>query len=196
MQALIKAPDCFATVMTLLDPRELQNMRSASKEIYKGITKKVMLQCIETTIDRFAGPHAMPDGAVRFYSPFGKSTYDICKTEGVQGGYQLKQEGFQTQNYDMGPGGENFEIKLDTLLGDRNSRMTSIHKFAENMHEKTIFNFEVKTNDTNTLRTLARFTFKQPAGSPAPTRGERNSIFLRDFQFYTRRLNENLPTLL
>ena len=135
----------------------------------------------------------MPDGAVRFYSTFGQSRYDIYK---VQGRYQLKQEGFQTQNYDMGPGGENFEIKLDTLLGDRNSRMTSIHKFADNMHEKTIFNFEVKTNDTNTLRTLARFTFKRPAGSPAPTRGERNSIFLRDFQFYTRRLNENLPTLL
>jgi hypothetical protein len=192
-QAFAKAPDCLAMVVAPLSPLELQRLRCVSKDLYREITKEMMLQCIENTIARYAGPHAMPDGAVRFYSTFGQSRYDICK---VQGGYQLEQEGFQTQNYDMGSGGENFEIKLDTLLGDRNSRMTSIHKFADNMHEKTIFGFEVKTNDTNTLRTLARFTFKQPAGSPAPTRGERNSIFLRDLQFYRRRLNENLPTLL
>jgi hypothetical protein len=192
MQALIKAPDCFASVMTLLDPHELQNMRSASKAIYKGITKKVMLQCIKSTIDRFAGLHAMPDGAVRFYSPFGKSTFVICK---FNDGYQLKQEGFNVHNYDL----TSFKkITLDALLHDSGWRMLCLETNVHRVSETSTLSFELNIKDKKPQIAFKIFCF-EPPNDPLAGRHERfekKITYFHDFDFYRRRLNEERPTLL
>jgi hypothetical protein len=192
MQALIQAPDCFAAVMTLLDPHELQNMRSASKAIYKGITKKVMLQSIKSTIDRFAGLHAMPDGAVRFYSPFGKSTFVICK---FNDGYQLKQEGFNVHNYDL-----TFykKVTLDALLYDDVWRMYCLETNVHRVSETSTLTFELNIKDETPKFAIKRFCFKPPDDPLAGRheRFEKKITYFNDFDFYRCRLNEERPTLL
>jgi hypothetical protein len=198
MQALLKAPDCFTMVVALLDPHELQRMRCVSKGIYRGTTKEMMIQCIKSTIARYSGPHAMPNGTVRFYSTFGKSTYDICK---IEDGYQLKQEGLPGKKLEINSPAYTYYIayfanKMDHLLSDSSLLLTSIHENVGNMHERTLLGFEVKTEDGKTIYPLIGFTFKQPDGSPAPTRSDKKMIIFKDLYFYRRRLNEERPTLL
>ena len=194
LSALIKAPDCFASVMTLLDPIELQDMRSVSKEIYKGITKKLMFQSIKSAIARYTGPHAMPDGAVRLYSPLGYSTYDICKVEGV---YQLKMKGFHVQNYEMmETQGDNPEIKLDTLLSHSSLRLRNIITYVIKGHETTKLEFMVNIKVTETYFPIACFFFELPDGSSSEKDDEIKNIHFRDFDFHEYRLFPQKPTLL
>jgi hypothetical protein len=198
MQALLKAPDCFTMIVALLDPHELQRVRCVGKGLYRGITKEMMIQCIKSTMARYSGPHAMPDGAVRFYSPFGQSKYDICKTED---GYQLKQEGLPGKKLEINCPVNNYYIayfanKMDHLLSDSSLLLTSIRENVGNIHERTLLGFEVKTEDGKTIFPLLGFTFEHSDGSPAPTRSDTKRIFFKDLYFYRNRLNEERPTLL
>jgi hypothetical protein len=195
MQALMKAPDCFTMVASLLEPHELQHMRCVSKESFRAITKETMLQCIKNTIARYAGPHAMPDGVVRFYSVFGKSVFDICKVEGV---YQLKQEGFQVKKLDSviwdNPHG--FETTLDFLLSRKGIRLSQSSSFVLDRHETAFLCFEVKTT-TDAAPNMAKafFRFKQPpTASPARPDSETLKHMFWDFDFYRIRLNAKMPS--
>ena len=191
MQALIKAPDCFTMVTALLDPRELQYMRCVSKGMYRGITKEVMLQCVKSTMARFTGPHAMPDGAVRFYSTFGHSSYDICKVQSV---YQLKQEGFNVQNHDM-----EFarKIKLDTLLS-HSLRLIGVDADVIGVREVSRLYFEVSIKDAKPQIAITCFRFEPPDGSLAERyeRYVKKGAHFHDFDFHRRRLIDQKPTLL
>ena len=192
MQALIKAPDCFATVMALLDPRELQNMRSASKEIYKGITTKVMIQCIKSTIDRYAGPHAMPDGAVRFYSPFGHRPYDIYKVEDE---YQLKMHGFKVQKY-MEIQGDDSEIKLNTLLSHSSSRLVNIDFRNLGGNEWTFMVFYTNIKDSERKYANAGFLFEKTDNEESEHDDSIKSFYYGGLDSYEYRLDSDKPTLL
>ena len=192
LSALMKAPDCFATVMALLDPRELQNMRSASKEIYKGITTKVMIQCIKSTIDRYAGPHAMPDGAVRFYSPFGHRPYDIYKVEDE---YQLKMHGFKVQKY-MEIQGDDSEIKLDTLLSHSSSRLRCIIFHISGGNEWTQMLFYTNIKDSERKFAGAGFYFDKTDNEESEHGDWTKSFYYGDLSHYEYLLNSWRPTLL
>ena len=196
MEALIKAPDCFTMVVALLDPHELQRVRCVSKGIYRGTTKEMMIQCIKITMARYSGPHAMPDGAVRFYSPFGKSTFDICKTEGVQSGYQLKQEGFHVQDLERINFANKLEITMDHLLRDRSLHMTLISKAVLERHEITMIWFNATVKDKKVEIASANCQFEIPADSPDLPNREIEGISFRDFDFYKYRVNGMKPTLL
>ena len=196
LSALIKAPDCFATVMTLLDPRELQNMRSASKEIFKGITKKVMLQCINSTIARYAGPHAMPDGAVRLYSPFGHRPYDIYKVEDE---YQLKMHGFKVQKY-MERQGDDSKIKLHTLLSHSSSRLTNIYFCNLGGNEMTHMTFSMNITDTEPKFYDVFFHFDRTDSEESERGDSTRNFHYGDFTVISRHyeylLDTHKPTLL
>ena len=194
MEALIKAPDCFTMVVALLDPHELQRMRCVSKGIYRGTTKEMMIQCIESTIARFSGPHAMPDGAVRFYSPFGQSTYDICKTEGVQGGYQLKQEGFHVQ--DLYEDTSMDKHKMDHFLRDHSLSVALLSQVVLRSLEITCVWFKATVKDKKVDIASATFHFEARADSPDQPISETGRIHFRDFDFYKYRVNDMKPTLL
>jgi hypothetical protein len=189
MQALSKAPDCFAAVMTLLDPIELQRMRSVSKGMYRGITQEVMLQCIKSTMARYEGPHAMPDGAVRLYSPFGNSKYDFCQ---VDGGYQLKQEGFHVQNFVYMVMNDETEIKLETLLSDSGLRITGIRTETDRCCEKTCVVFkDFNKSDPGLNYAAAHFSFELPlSGSSNQRRDEKKTICFFDCIHYEIRVDQ------
>ena len=200
-QAMIKAPDLLATVASLLEPHELQRMRCVSKGMYKAITKEIMLQCIQSTFARYAGPHAMPDGTIRFYSTFGQRTYDICK---IQSGYQLKQEGCQVQVFERMQrvdtvakfNANSSAIELDTVLNDSSSRLKTISKYVLDMRDTTTLGFEVKPKDTGPpISMFAMFTLKLPAGSRSSKDSETEQIFFQCFEFYINRLYAKMPTL-
>ena len=194
MEALIKAPDCFTMVVALLDPHELQRVRCVSKGIYRGTTKEMMIQCIKITMARYSGPHAMPDGAVRFYSPFGKSTFDICKTEGVQSGYQLKQEGFHVQ--DLYEDTSMDKHKMDHFLRDHSLSVALLSQVVLRSLEITCVWFKATVKDKKVEIASANFQFEIPADSPDLPNREIEGISFRDFDFYKYRVNGMKPTLL
>jgi hypothetical protein len=182
---LLKAPDCLATV---LSPNELQQMRCVSKGIHRAIAKEVMLQCIQSTIDRYAGPHAMPDGVTtRFYSTFGNTAYDICR---VEAGYQLNP-GLHTlqiaHRMDTTTNTPSPEIELDiTLLSDRRSRLKNVSKYVLDRRSVTSLGFEVKEEQGESRWYFA--VFKGPHDPLAPRHGEAEQIFFQCFDFYANRV--------
>ena len=184
---LLKAPDCLATV---LSPNELQQMRCASKGIKRAITKEVMLHCIQSTIHRYAGPHAMPDGVVRFYSTFGKTAYDICR---VEAGYQLRglqvHHTFQiARTMDTAANFTPSDIDLHTtLLSDRRSRLKNVSKYVLDRRSVTSLGFEVKEEQEGGSRWYFAM-FKGPHDPLAPRHGEAEQIFFQCFDFYFNRV--------
>ena len=190
MQALIKTPDCFTMVATLLSPLELQRMRGASKEGFKAITKDIMLQCIKNTIARYAGPHAMADGVVRFYSAFGQSTFDICRVE--EGVYQLKQEReFQDKAFDALHWDNPTEPKtsLTTLLGLKGVRLSRVSNYLRDRQETALLCFETNIGTAHVF-----FRFKLPADFLAPAEDEPKRHLLWDFDLYNLRLSARMPS--
>ena len=182
---LLKAPDCLATV---LSPNELQQMRCVSKGIHRAITKGVMLQCIQSTIDRYAGPHAMEEGGVvRFYSPFGQTAYDICR---VEAGYQLNP-GLQTLQIagSMDTAAHFTPSKIDlhaTLLTDRRTRLKNLSQYVLDRRSVTSLGFEVKEQEGKSRWYFA--VFKGPHDPLAPTHGETEQLFFQCFDFYANRV--------
>ena len=149
-----------------------------------------MLHCIQSTIHRYAGPHAMPDGVTtRFYSTFGETAYDICRVE--EEGYQLNPglHNFQiARTMDTAANFTPSDIDLHTtLLSDRRSRLKNVSKYVLDRRSVTSLGFEVK-EEGGSRRYYYFAIFQGPHDPLAPRHGEAEQIFFQCFDFYFNRV--------
>jgi hypothetical protein len=72
---LVRAPEILQKVVVYLEPHNLCKITRTAKDLC--IPPNILIQCRTDTQAKYCRPQRTAEGSLRFYSEFGKQTYDI-----------------------------------------------------------------------------------------------------------------------